>query len=282
MDSISDSIYQAFKERATSPVSGVFVIVWLITNWQFLLFLALDERTVMHRMETALILYSNWTLFFWVPVGFTLFYLLLNPFAVLGAFYVTEIAETKKRKIRFKFEENRPFTPEEKKQVFDDLKETKAHLTKRSDELSAMTAQHMDYVLKTKEIYEELQTGGAGEEQQQQVEKLGEQLREAEEKLKELTAASETSSNVADDRFQRLRHYAATTPLLINTGSLNSSLASEICGWIYRHIGHPVIESDSLIYSMLSRNRLVTLEGGVITPTTLGKDFLRKYDFPPA
>lgn len=78
-DSVSSS-FQAIVTRLESPVSGTFILSWLVVNWQIpiALVFGIDDINRITYIEKFLNV-SNWWYLVWIPLTSTAVFLLLLP-----------------------------------------------------------------------------------------------------------------------------------------------------------------------------------------------------------
>jgi len=105
---IYNSVYDYFKEKLVSPVSGVFLFIWAIFNWKAVFIIFLDSRPIIERIEFVTENHADAWQVFWRPAVFTVLYVVVYPLVVLGSFTVAEYVDVWKRKLRFYLEEGRP------------------------------------------------------------------------------------------------------------------------------------------------------------------------------
>lgn len=89
-----------FLERLTSPISGTFIVTWVIVNWKIVLYL-FDSTTAPVKILTIRSNSNSWECLI-LPLMITSIYLLIMPFALYGLKYVTDLAKTlvEKKEIR--------------------------------------------------------------------------------------------------------------------------------------------------------------------------------------
>ncbi len=83
------SVFDAGKQRLSHPVTGVFVIVWLLSNWRPIFYLIVDDSNAASRMLVAS-KYANWWTMLIIPALATVAYLLASPWLKYSVFLYNE------------------------------------------------------------------------------------------------------------------------------------------------------------------------------------------------
>lgn len=74
-----NTIFDVLKERLTSPISGGFIIIWLVHNWDYSL-IVLSKNFTTERKIQLMNARVNWFDDFWMPAFVTFIYVLAMPF----------------------------------------------------------------------------------------------------------------------------------------------------------------------------------------------------------
>lgn len=78
-DQGKNSFFDVLKERLTSPISGGFIIIWLVHNWDYCLIVFTRDYATPRKIE-LLNGRVNWWDNFWWPVLMTALYVVIMPF----------------------------------------------------------------------------------------------------------------------------------------------------------------------------------------------------------
>ena len=81
---ILPSIKSHLDERMSNPVLGTFAFSWIVINWKVFLILFFSDKKIEEKISYIESDLSSWTSMLWSPLGFTIVYLFLLPWALLG------------------------------------------------------------------------------------------------------------------------------------------------------------------------------------------------------
>lgn len=275
-----NSVYDYFKEKLVSPVSGVFLFVWCVFNWKPILITFMDSRPIIERLAFITENYSTDWQVFWGPVFITVLYVVIYPFVVLGAFSVSEFADLLKRKLRFFLDEGRPFDPEEKKALLKSEREASEKADNYYQQLLSVRGQYLDFVLKTQESVEQLQSSTRSEETDQRLEDLSQQLRDARFQIDEITSRNDKKgldlAKIGEDRstldYQIFRHAFE---------NLADEQGAELLEWVVNHTGsrydQKMDQDDLHMLDWARLEGLITLDDDSIGLTKKGQAILGHY-----
>lgn len=112
---LMDSFKARLYERITNPLSGAFILSWLVVNWRFWFVLFFGNEGTFARLEyLSTHVQRNSLHMFWVPLGSALFLILVYPFAGLGSYWYSEWHKKILRDVKQSFETKHLITTEEK------------------------------------------------------------------------------------------------------------------------------------------------------------------------
>lgn len=121
------------RERVSSPLSGIFVISWLIFNWKGVSFFLFENVAMSEKLSTIETVYtSHWANFFG-PITLTICLLLTYPIFSVAAYFVWQHFAVAKRRIYIKVSGEVPLTLEESRALRQELEE-------KDDEIKRLTA----------------------------------------------------------------------------------------------------------------------------------------------
>ena len=107
------SIKAILYERVTSPLSGIFILVWLLFNWKLCLVLTLGNNEISDRIAFVELNYININNNLYYPLFYTLAFIVIYPWISLGPFYIWQRANFHKNKIKNAFDSKTQLTIEQ-------------------------------------------------------------------------------------------------------------------------------------------------------------------------
>lgn len=85
------------EDRISNPILGAFCLSWFFCNWKLILFLLFSEKTIEDKVQYISLHYTNFDTMIWYPAAFTIFYLLIFPWMLLGVQVLQEKAISQRR-----------------------------------------------------------------------------------------------------------------------------------------------------------------------------------------
>ena len=94
-------LFNSFKghleDRITNPILGAFCLSWFFFNWKLILILLFSNSTIEEKIAAIELNHISLTNMLWLPLGFTVFYLLILPWLLLGVQILQEKANGKRK-----------------------------------------------------------------------------------------------------------------------------------------------------------------------------------------
>ncbi len=100
------SLKSHLDERMANPILGTFSLSWIIMNWKAFLFLAFSDKEIEQKISLIESSYSNWATVLWFPLGFTVGYLFLLPWILLGVQVFQEKANGQRKALKLRSDTN--------------------------------------------------------------------------------------------------------------------------------------------------------------------------------
>ena len=82
MKEIINSILDSTKERLKNPLLGSFVFSWIIFNWKPIFYIIFSKNSIENKIDFVSECYSLINTNFWYPLFFSIFYILIFPYAL--------------------------------------------------------------------------------------------------------------------------------------------------------------------------------------------------------
>jgi len=98
MEIISE-LNNAIKERIKSPVLGTFILIWIVVNWRFVLYLFISSERIERRFEHIDSQYVNWGYNLGLPLILLASYLFAFPYLLLGIEKITKHSKLERYKV---------------------------------------------------------------------------------------------------------------------------------------------------------------------------------------
>lgn len=74
-----NTIFDVLRERLTSPISGGFIIIWLVHNWDYLLIVLSKDFTTERKIQLMNARVNWFDDFIW-PASMTFLYVVIMPY----------------------------------------------------------------------------------------------------------------------------------------------------------------------------------------------------------
>lgn len=139
MDDLIKSLKANLHDRATSPLSGAFLLSWVVCNWEILLVVISDSYIydkISHLKN--LIDQAGWLYLFIYPVLGAIFFVGLYPFVARKFYEASRWHQNKLKNARIKYDGEQPISQDEAKELMIGI----SQLRKRyEDIISELTSQ---------------------------------------------------------------------------------------------------------------------------------------------
>jgi signal transduction histidine kinase len=94
---ILPSFKKSFEERLSNPILGTFSIAWIIINWRLWTILLFSKKTIEDKITFIEKSYVDWHSLFLYPLIFTVVYLVIFPWLLLGIQLLQEKANGQRK-----------------------------------------------------------------------------------------------------------------------------------------------------------------------------------------
>jgi hypothetical protein len=94
-------LFKSFKghleDRISNPILGAFCLSWVIFNWKPIFILLFGQSSIEEKIAVIELNQMSLNAMLWMPLGFTVFYLLILPWFLLGVQIFQEKANGKRK-----------------------------------------------------------------------------------------------------------------------------------------------------------------------------------------
>lgn len=94
---ILPSFKKSFEDRLSNPILGTFGIAWLIVNWRLLAILLFSNKSIEDKIDSIGLNYADWHFLLLYPLLFTVVYLVIFPWLLLGIQLLQEKANGQRK-----------------------------------------------------------------------------------------------------------------------------------------------------------------------------------------
>lgn len=99
MKEFIQTIYSTSKERLNNPITGTFIISWIILNWRPIMFMAISDKKIEDKIAYIDLHFCSSAQLYWYSLCVVPIYVLIIPYASLLFEYILEFARKERNLI---------------------------------------------------------------------------------------------------------------------------------------------------------------------------------------
>lgn len=99
MKEFVQTIYSTSKERLNNPITGTFIISWIILNWRPIMFMAISDKKIEDKIVYIDLHFCGSSQLYWYSLCVVPIYVLIIPYTSLLFEYILEFARKERNLI---------------------------------------------------------------------------------------------------------------------------------------------------------------------------------------